>query len=88
MQLRIDPGGGVRCLYGELIDLHALGPATIRRASRVEPDAEGKWWAELSPVGGPTLGPFEQRSQALDAERRWLEEHWLDALSTPLSCPQ
>jgi hypothetical protein len=77
MQLRIEPGGRVRCLYGEAIDLTALGAASIRRASRVEPDAEGRWWADLSPTGGPTLGPFAKRSQALDAERAWLEAHWL-----------
>jgi hypothetical protein len=84
MQLRVDPGGGVRCLFTEAIDLHGLGAATIRRASRVDPDVEGKWWAELSPIGGPTLGPFALRSEALDAERQWLEVHWLDAPST---CP-
>ena len=83
MQLRVDPGGGVHCLYAETIDLHALGAATIRRASRVDPDVEGKWWAELSPVGGPTLGPFARRSEALDAERGWLEAHWLAAPCLP-----
>jgi hypothetical protein len=88
MQLRVDPGGGVRCLYSETIDLHALGAATIRRASRVEPDARGKWWAELAPVGGPTLGPFLLRSQALDAEQAWLEAHWLAAPTTPSPRPQ
>ena len=30
----------------------------IRRASHVEPDEAGRWWADLSPVGGPRLGPF------------------------------
>jgi hypothetical protein len=25
----------------------------------------------------PVLGPFGCRSEALDAERRWLEAHWL-----------
>ena len=41
-----------------------------RRASHVEPDADGRWWADLSPVAGPRLGPFEVRSAALDAEPR------------------
>ena len=77
MQLVVDPQGAVHCVYGEAIDLATLGRLSIRRASRVEPDADGKWWAELAPVGGPTLGPFPRRGQALEAERAWLEEHWL-----------
>jgi hypothetical protein len=79
MQLVVDPSGSVHCVYGEAIDLAALGRLTIRRASRVEPDDDGKWWAELAPVGGPMLGPFDQRGQALEAERAWLEAHWLPA---------
>ena len=31
----------------------------------------------LAPWGGPRLGPFPKRSQALEAERQWLEQHWL-----------
>ena len=77
MQLRIDPDGQVTCLCGEMIDLMVLGTLTIRRASHVEPDASGRWWADLAPVRGPRLGPFRQRSEALQAEQRWLEEHWL-----------
>ena len=77
MQLTITPGGTVRCLYGEELDLHALGQLCIARGSHVEPTADGQWTADLSPVGGPVLGPFAQRSQALDAERAWLERHWL-----------
>ena len=78
MLLVVDPQGGVRCLYAEAIDLTALGQPTIRRASRVEPDATGRWVADLSPVGGPLLGPFDKRSEALDAERVWLETNWLN----------
>ena len=58
MQLIITPGGAVRCIYSEDIDLAALGSPTISRASHVEPDQQGRWWADLSPVGGPSLGPF------------------------------
>ena len=45
----------------------------IRRASHVEPDEEGLWWADLAPMNGPTLGPFGRRSAVLAAEREWLE---------------
>jgi len=43
MELVIDTGGNVRCLYSEMIDLAALGKLTIRRASHVEPDEQGQW---------------------------------------------
>lgn len=79
MILVIEPNGNVRCIYDETINLAALGTLTIKRASHVEPDAQGKWWADLAPVGGPErFGPFDRRSHALDAERTWLEEHWLE----------
>jgi hypothetical protein len=77
MLLLIDPRGTVRCLYGEAIDLAALGPLTIQRASHVEPDMNGLWWVDLKPAGGPRLGPFNRRSQALAAEQPWLETRWL-----------
>jgi hypothetical protein len=77
MQLLIDPGGQVRCLYEEAIDLTTLGSPTIQRASHVEPDDRGLWWADLGPVQGPVLGPFALRSEALQAEHRWLESNWL-----------
>jgi hypothetical protein len=73
MRLLIDPGGRVLCLYGEAIDLSALGALAIRRASRVEPDRNGQWWVDLSPVGGPALGPYRRRSAALAAEAAWVE---------------
>jgi len=44
MQLVIEPGGVVRCVYGEEIDQTALGSPTISRASHVEPDQQGRWW--------------------------------------------
>ena len=77
MLLVIDGGGVVTCLYEESIDLSALGPLAIRRASHVEPDAAGRWWADLGPVAGPRLGPFRRRSEARGAERLWLEANWL-----------
>ena len=77
MQMVVQPNGRVRCLYGEELDLHALGNLSIDRGSRVEPTAKGQWTADLSPVDGPVLGPFRCRSDALTAERQWLEEHWL-----------
>ena len=77
MQLVITSGGAIRCIYSEEIDLAELGRPAIARASHVEPDIEGCWFADLGPVGGPRLGPFARRSDALDAETSWLESHWL-----------
>jgi hypothetical protein len=72
MELVVDTGGGVRCIYDETLDLRALGKLQITRASHVEPDSDGNWWADIAPVGGPVLGPFGTRGEALLAERGWL----------------
>ena len=77
MQLIIDNQGNARCIYDEVIPLHQLGRIKARRGSHVEPIAGGMWIADMKPVNGPILGPFKIRSQALAAERRWLEKHWL-----------
>ena len=77
MQIIIESGGTVRCVYAEEIDLAALGSPVITRASHVEPDQQGRWWADMSPVGGEVLGPFLSRSEALAAEQEWLQVNWL-----------
>lgn len=51
------------------------GTATIARASHVEPNDDAQWTADMSPVGGPVLGPFRLRQEALDAERDWLSQN-------------
>ena len=75
MRLVVDHRGTVRCLYGEAIDLAALGCVSIRRASHVEPEGHGGWWADLGPVNGPRLGPYPLRSLALQAEADWLDDY-------------
>lgn len=77
MELRIEPGGTMQCIYAETIDLSKLGQLSIQRASHVEPTYQGQWMVELSPVGGPLLGPFQHRSRALEAELDWLRDHWM-----------
>ena len=72
MELVVDAAGDVRCVYGEELDLREFGRLQITRASHVEPDRDGFWWADMGPVGGPVLGPFRSRSEALGAERGWL----------------
>jgi len=85
MQMVIDPRGRAFCLYDEALDLSALGQVSIRRGSHVEPDVDALWWADLSPVRGPRLGPFQLRTEALAAEREWLETHWLPGAATSFS---
>jgi hypothetical protein len=77
MELVVARGGEVRCVYDEAIPLHSLGRIDIRRGSHVEPDETGRWSADLAPIGGPVLGPFDERSAALAAETAWLRAHWL-----------
>jgi len=75
MELVIKPCGNAVCIYGEELDLACLGDVRVRRGSHVEPDDWGRWWADLSPVSGPKLGPFAKRSEALAAELAWLGSH-------------
>jgi hypothetical protein len=73
----------VRFLFEDaLTPLLQLGDASIRRASYVEPKGT-EWYADLSPVGGPLLGPFDFRSEALDAEAAWLLEQGIPAPLDP-----
>lgn len=32
------------------------------------------WWADMLLVGGPVLGPFNSRAEALEAEVKWLRD--------------
>ena len=73
MKLILRPDGSAVTVYGEAIDLGALGAVSIRRASHVEPTPSGEWTADMSPMNGPVLGPFALRSEALKAEVAWLD---------------
>jgi hypothetical protein len=72
MELVVAADGVARCIYDEALDLREIGTLKITRVSHVEPDAEGCWWADMGPSGGPVLGPFRSRSEALGVERVWL----------------
>ena len=76
-ELFVSPDGTARGLYGELIDPAALGAARTVRASHVEPAPGGGWTADLTPSGGPVLGPYPLRSAALAAEADWLTRNLL-----------
>jgi hypothetical protein len=72
IEIVIGPSGDAQSIYDETFDFVCLGEVQIRRASFVEPDEQGRWFADLSPVRGPELGPFAKRSVALEAELIWL----------------
>ena len=78
-RILISPDGRrLRFIHDDsLAGLLAAGRPRIARASNVEPTPEGQWEADLSPVGGPCLGPFPLRAEALSAEREWLLAHHL-----------
>lgn len=75
MNLYIRPDGSAQCIYDEKLALERLGAIDIKRASHVEPDprSPGKWYADLSPVGGPKVTGFSSRAEALAYEIEWLE---------------
>lgn len=75
MTLTITPTGSVCFLWSDdLQPLLALGAPQIRRVSHVEPTPDGEWTADMAPVGGPVLGPYPLRIDALRAEAEWLDE--------------
>ena len=82
VDLLITPDGSLEFIYEDgLRNLLDLGPGEISRASHVEPTTDGRWSADLSPVGGPTIGPFDLRQDAIEAEIQWLREHLLGHLN-------
>jgi hypothetical protein len=71
--ITVEPNGRLRFLWNDaLAPLAQHGRIQIERASHVEPTSDGEWTADLSPVGGPLLGPFPLRAEALNAEQKWL----------------
>ena len=76
LRVTVSPGALVRFLYADsLCGLLNIGEATIKRGSHVEPTALNLWVADMSPSGGPKIGPFRLREDALDAEATWLLEN-------------
>lgn len=74
--IKFTPEGRVQFIWvDKLSPLFKQGRGEIKRASHVEPDDQGNWVADLGPVNGPKLGPFELREQALLAEVTWLEKN-------------
>lgn len=73
MEILVAPNGTMRLIYDDalLALARTLGRMEVARASHVEPDGDG-WTADMAPVKGPKLGPFETRAEALLVEAAWL----------------
>jgi hypothetical protein len=78
----IHADGTVKFLYyDELKPLLSIGPAQVARASHVDPELNSDglfWFADLAPVSGPKLGPFDTRTEAIAAEVLWLTTNYLN----------
>jgi hypothetical protein len=76
LSINVRPDGSLAAIHDDaLAGLCDQGHAAVRRASHVEPVDGGEqvnWQADMSPVGGPVLGPYRLRSDALAAEVAWL----------------
>lgn len=85
LTIHIDGAGRMRFVFDDSArDLLSLGLATINRASHVEPAIDPTtgdclWTADLAPIGGPVLGPFASREQALTAEIDEIERRLSDS---------
>lgn len=75
MVFEFNTNGTAKMIYTEEMDLNELGNLNISRASHVEPTKDGKWTADMAPVNGPILGPFETRKEALAEEVKWIEDN-------------
>ena len=68
MDLIVAPSGVVTAIYAEAIDLRSLGTTTITRASHVEPDETGQWFAQI--IDGPTVGAICQTQRSAGGRGR------------------
>ena len=72
MQLVVKPTGVLIGIYDDSLDYSEFGKPQIRRVSYVEPDEQGRWFANMTLSNGPTLGPFDKRHKAITAELEYL----------------
>jgi len=72
MQLVVKPTGILIGIYDDSLDYGKFGKHRIRRVSYVEPDEQGRWFADMTLSEGPILGPFDKRHEAITAELEFL----------------
>ena len=49
-------------------------------------DGREQWYADLTPVNGPVLGPFDSKQLGLDAEVAWLRENGIPLAEEGKGC--
>ena len=69
--LTFDGAGVGHCLYSELIDLTAIGPLTITRATQIEFDHSRQHWVVMD-TAGQILFSHASRAACLD----WEQQHF------------
>jgi len=69
--LKFDPAGAGHCLYSELIDLTALGPLAVQRASNIEFNPAKQEW-EVRGTTGQLLYSHRLRAVCL----AWEQQHF------------
>jgi hypothetical protein len=81
--IKVGLDGSVFFIWDDVLgaDLRDLGTMTIARASHVEPTVDARWTADMGPSGGPVLGPFDRRADALAAEVVWIKQHVLGGVA-------
>lgn len=79
IEIFIQPDGTLRFIYSDEIAeaTRDLGKHHTQRASHVEPDTDGNWTVDMSPIAGRpmNLGAHAKRSDAINAEVNWLREY-------------
>ncbi len=76
MKININ-NGRIQYIYNEDLNINNIGKVDIKRASRVEPDKDGKWYVDLSLIGGKKINGFNKRSEAIKYEIDWIEKNIL-----------
>lgn len=79
----VEPGAelseaAITWLYNAgVIETSVAGPSSNwgYRVVASKQNIRKQWWADLLPVDGPVLGPFDTNTEALEAEVVWLKEH-------------
>ena len=70
----VEPANGFKRVLFRVVRCVAGDQGPVARWSR---RWRGNWRVDLGPSGGPVLGPFADRKQAIDREIQWLSEHAL-----------
>ncbi len=71
--LIITAAGKVECLYTEAVDLSALGPLTVKRATDIAYDNKAREWKVRDMSGNAIFGNCS-REACLEWERSYLEQ--------------